>query len=100
MTTNAHSSRTCKKLNSDVTTVLPESIVWRYGDGDTAMRQERPGCPTCKSADTMSTEMTLTRDTRHCFACRKSFDIELTIPTEERRRRDDRSDSAMSQRRR
>ena len=64
------------------------------------MEQEPPGCPTCKSADTMSTGATLVRDTRYCFGCRKSFDIELSGPPEERQRREDGSNTFFSQRRR
>jgi transposase-like protein len=64
------------------------------------MGQEDTGCPTCKSADTMSTDVTLVRDTRHCFGCRRSFDIELSGPTEKRLRREDRSNALPSERRR
>ena len=64
------------------------------------MGQEDTGCPTCKSADTISTETTLTRDTRHCFGCRRSFDIELSTPPEVRLRREDRSSALASLRRR
>ena len=55
------------------------------------MGQEDTKCPTCRSADTISTEATLARDTRHCFGCRQSFDIELPGSAEKRVRRDDRS---------
>ena len=58
------------------------------------------GCPTCKSADTISTEATLVRDTRHCFGCRRSFDIELSGPPQLRLRREDRSNALASERRR
>ena len=64
------------------------------------MEQEHTACPTCKSADTMSTETTWARDTRHCFGCRRSFDIEFSSPPTERLRREDRSDAFLSERRR
>ena len=57
-------------------------------------------CPACKSADTMSTEATMARDTRHCFGCRRSFDIELSGPPQNRLRREDRSNALPSERRR
>ncbi len=64
------------------------------------MKQEQTGCPTCKSADTIRTEATLARDTRHCFGCHRSFDMELSTPSEERYRSEDRSNSFVSKRRR
>ena len=64
------------------------------------MGQEETGCPTCKSKDTMSTEVTWVRDTRYCYGCRRSFDVELPSPSKERNRREDRSDAVFSQRRR
>ena len=62
--------------------------------------QETTGCPTCQSADTISTGATLARDTRHCFCCRRSFDIELSGPLQRRLRREDRSNALPSERRR
>ena len=64
------------------------------------MAQVDTGCPTCKSADTISTEATLARDTRHCFGCRRSFDIKLSGPSQQRLRREDRSNALASERRR
>lgn len=57
-------------------------------------------CPTCKSADTISTGATLARDTRHCFNCRRSFDIELSGSPQNRLWREDRSNALPSERRR
>jgi hypothetical protein len=64
------------------------------------MRHEGTACPTCKSADTISTEATLARDTRHCFGCRRSFDIELWEPPRKRLRRENWSDALSFERRR
>ncbi len=64
------------------------------------MGQEDTGCPTCKSVDTISTDATLARDTRHCFGCRRSFDIELAGPPDIRLRHDDRSNAVRVARRR
>jgi len=63
------------------------------------MQQEQPGCPTCKSSDTIRTEATLARYTRYCFDCRRSFDVQLSDPPE-RHRRDDLSNAYLAQRRR
>lgn len=46
------------------------------------MGRENSGCPTCQSADTISIEATLVRDTRYCYGCRRSFDMELSGPPE------------------
>ena len=64
------------------------------------MQQEHTSCPTCKSSDTMSTEATLARDTRHCFGCRQSFDIVSSSPPEEPHWREDGANSEWSPRRR
>jgi hypothetical protein len=64
------------------------------------MRQNDMRCPTCHSADTISTEATLDHETRHCFGCRRSFEIELCEPPEKRLRREDRSNPLPSERRR
>jgi len=46
--------------------------------------QKNTRCPMCQSGDTVSTEATLTRDTRHCFGCHRSFDVELSRSEEKR----------------
>lgn len=63
------------------------------------MWQEVMGCPRCKSADTISTVATLARDTRYCFGCRRSFEIDLSGPPQKRLRREDRSNALPSERR-
>lgn len=64
------------------------------------MGREHSGCPTCQSADTISIEATLVRDTRYCYGCRRSFDMELSGPSEKRLPREDRSNALPSERRR
>lgn len=53
------------------------------------MHRDTSGCTRCKGADTICTDSTLTRETRYCFACRRSFDVDLSGPPDRQRRRDD-----------
>ncbi len=62
------------------------------------MGRENSGCPTCQSADTISIEATLVRDTRYCYGCRRSFDMELSGSPEKRLQREDRSNALPSER--
>ena len=52
------------------------------------LEQNLSGCPQCKAADTVCTDRTLARETRYCYICRRSFDIDLASAPKQRRRED------------